>query len=489
MTIIIDSGQCIAPVDKLVLKDEKQKNRWAHLRAQCKASDGLSIERAADLYEFLDDTAKNLPLGNSKERITVEQAKQSVIKSINQSLKPSKPTAKKQASKRRRIFRRLGFALLFTIGSLYAAADGITGIFSVLTVIPGITGSVLMGPGILFALIAIFIYWGFDLKKVSKAEKIRFMHIPSYMNAYLGQSVAMNKAYKIMLEKMNSLAARQDEQSTLELEVLNGYQQTYQRINSRLEARRDYAKNHVKESRRSRMVKYGVSGLAAMLYASGGFFIGQGLVSYILPLWTTIALTSPLGLGLTVGIGCVCAVVGLISYLYMERKSIFSLVRNLSGLPEKSYDKFCAGGKAIKDKAVTLSSMIKLKQDNVRTKQALVAATNPKNAPSSETAQVFTWDREIKANHAKLKKCSDSPLMPLKPYQATYQSYKKYKHQEHVDLDQMVKRQKQVLTSQAKLLGEHGIYSSAKSRMPSADLPPPATALNATNNGNMSSIF
>lgn len=222
------------------------------------------------------------------------------------------------------------FVLLATAGTILAACEGfdsaatMMGLFSV-----PIWATLLVGSA--FAVLAITVFYGFNLVQVSQNLGVKLSDAPKLLDVYLLQM----EQIKSLRKKINSY--RLAELTTAELEHLEKLTAMLQiRFKELTESCRQF--DLALKSPKMEAAKTAFSAVAGLLFFGGGFFAGQSVAVFMLGLamagvtptfWPVILISVVVGLA------------AFSLYWYVERVGLDKLISGWLGLDEEKIEKLC----------------------------------------------------------------------------------------------------------------------------------------------------
>lgn len=221
------------------------------------------------------------------------------------------------------------WTLLALSGTVYAACDGFDGITTILALFPKIPLGFIFVAGFAFALLSVFVFYGFYLIDISDESHIGSKEQNLLMDIRLEQLNSIHElisASEIILKRSEDL----DELTILQkmLPILN---QFYLHLHEEKKAYEHRLKNFY-----LRFVKGIVSIFSGVLFFGYGFFGGQSLALTLVSLFvpsTVVTFWPVMAISLAVGLAAWSV------YWLVERPNLENLVGRCFGLDEKKIDK------------------------------------------------------------------------------------------------------------------------------------------------------
>lgn len=216
---------------------------------------------------------------------------------------------------------------------------GFDGITSLLGLFADPSSGFVWTMGFIFAALAIPMYFGFDLSKISKKLNISLIKIGE-LKYFLDQHHAIQEAAKNILEL--SLKNPGDiNKNSQRLNALREQAKLLNTIFNNLAPKRLYIENKFKtDSLPVSSFKWTVTIVAGTVFTSCGFFTGQAVVHWMSGLSLSAAMANPLTFALILGLGTLCAIAAFNSYRYLEAVGIKRLADRLHGKDPKMYEEF-----------------------------------------------------------------------------------------------------------------------------------------------------
>lgn len=337
--IIIDRRVCVDKLTPLIQTTHPCYEDWQTLlvrlrRCQPEAVKEMTLERVDALFSIIDAMEKRHPNPSSKTRLAYEEARAHIMVALLDSL-PSTPASKKTNSVEKPLSwsKKLDFWSLFGVGTFYAACLGVTGISSVLGLFH-LPLALMVLPCVLFAGISIFIYYGFDLRKISAAGGVPFLQLRSYIHAYLEQQNSVDEGYRRLIHLSNQMNPRHLQSYEHELNTLQKVSAVLERMHASTKERRRRVACALKETTGLKATRYSLMSVAGLLYGSAGFFVGHGMATILLGLLVTPPAAIVVST-VTIACGLLCAYPAYRSYRRIEQANMGALVGRIAGMPEK----------------------------------------------------------------------------------------------------------------------------------------------------------
>ena len=222
------------------------------------------------------------------------------------------------------------FLLLAVAGTLLAACEGFDGITSMMSVL-SFSSLIILITGIVFSILSIFVFYGYDLMQVSKNLEITLSDAPKLLDIYLSQMEKIKAIRKTITSY--SLASLSAQQLT-EFNALLAMMQVHFKRLIQASKKFDSALNSLS----IKIAKIAFSGISGLLFFGGGFFAGQSVAMFIIGLFITSV--SPTFWPVVL----FSVLVGLAAfslYWYVERIGVQQLVSDWFGLNEEKIEKLC----------------------------------------------------------------------------------------------------------------------------------------------------
>lgn len=222
------------------------------------------------------------------------------------------------------IFRQIQFGFLVGTGTLVAFYDGYKGIVSFLGLIPTLPPFVLLGSGLVFSLLSVVVFYGFNLAAISSNLSVEFSHSAEIIDSYIAELSSMDIVLKFFKKNLKTNQNIYDIQAQLEL----------------LYIFKERLKSLIKEGELLQLAlnttglkiaKTTINIFTGILYFSGGFFSGQTMILGCLMAFgvSMLPVSWPVILvGIVFGLGALCG------YIWMERPGVNKFVTRLMHLDE-----------------------------------------------------------------------------------------------------------------------------------------------------------
>ncbi|KGP64327.1 hypothetical protein EP47_00320 [Legionella norrlandica] len=260
-----------------------------------------------------------------------------LLRDLNASLNTTISQEAKPVEQETPWYNKLKFWFLAMAGTLVAACEGFDSISTMMVALSFPAWLVLAG-GILFSILSVVVFYGFDLVQVSQNVGIKLTDAPKLLDIYLLQMEEI-KAIRRKISG-NSFALM----STEELDELKRTVSMLQiHVKSLIKTSKQF--DEALNSRKMNISKAVISGISGVLFFGGGFFAGQSVALYLFALFMTSVTPAfwPVIL--------FSVVVGLAAfslYWYVQRVGVNKLVSEWFGLDEDKIEKLC--GKSNLDK-------------------------------------------------------------------------------------------------------------------------------------------
>lgn len=220
----------------------------------------------------------------------------------------------------------LAFLFLVFAGVLVAACEGFDGITTILAFL-SLPSELVLCIGLAFAVLSIVVFCGFDLIQVSQQLGISVMDSPHLLDIYLEQLQHI-KAIRKQLSTYNLFDANPEDLKT--------YQELLAVLQSRLRILRQVGEqfDSVLRSTYMRTIKSMFVALAGLLFFGGGFFAGQSVAVFIMPLllpevsifWSVLLFSSVVGTA------------AFAVYWFVERDGLQKFISGWFGLDENKVE-------------------------------------------------------------------------------------------------------------------------------------------------------
>lgn len=225
---------------------------------------------------------------------------------------------------------KVKFILLTLAGTLVAGSEGFDSISTMLTVL-FLPPVVILVTGLVFSVLSIIVFYGFDLVQVSRNLGVKLKDAPRLMDIYI-QQLAEIKAIRrtidsFYLSELSFGELMQLESTLVMLEL---------RFQSVIESSRQF--KEALQSTQMKATKFTVSAIAGLIFFGSGFFAGQSVALFIANLVFTAATATfwPVILfSLLVGAAAFSI------YWYVERPGLKNLIGGWFGLEEDKIKKLC----------------------------------------------------------------------------------------------------------------------------------------------------
>ncbi|WP_133129935.1 hypothetical protein [Legionella yabuuchiae] len=259
-------------------------------------------------------------------RFLFESFNASLLQDLRQSLQNETLTPQpKQPWYRKAIFFALAAA-----GTLLAICEGFDGVASLLGLLPGVSPLVLIGAGIVFSVLSVAVFYGFDLAGISDNLGVKFKQTPKLLDVFLEQTLEIKRLRKYIDQHFHKVKT---------IKELDEMREMIGMLRLRFEALKD-AREEYKRSLNNPVInatKSFVGAITGVLFFSGGFFTGQSLGIAIAGLiGSSVGVTFP-------PILLVSVLAGLAAfslYWYLERPGVENLVSGWFGLNKEKIETF-----------------------------------------------------------------------------------------------------------------------------------------------------
>lgn len=226
---------------------------------------------------------------------------------------------------------------LVVSGTLLAACEGFDGIVAILGVISLPTVAV-AAVGSFFALASVLVFYGFDVKEISKNLGVGFKDATQSIDIYLEQLRVLQQFTQTLAGQL--LNAQTSERCQQLRDLLKVMQARLVDLNK--------AKNVFSGGRDNRVIKAAkliVAGIAGVLFFSSGFFAGQTIG---LAFFAGVSASFPPVLALSIVVGLAAFAI----YWFVERPGLEHLVGNKLGVDREKIDQLLEGVDGVKEKSV-----------------------------------------------------------------------------------------------------------------------------------------
>ena len=275
-----------------------------------------------DLLDYLDKTMH----GDSGTLFLRESLCASLLQDLQQTFLPKKEGKGKSVNKNWLSWFK--WALLAFAGTIYAACDGFDGITTILALFPTIPLGIIFAAGFAFALLSVFVFYGFYLVDVSDNSDIAAKDLNRLMDVRLEQMNCLNDltmVSQMILRRSHDL----DELNALKkmLPILGTWYSNLQTVRKQYE--------HQLQNSYLNVTKAIVAIFSGILFFGYGFFAGQSLAltvftlvvaSPVVAFWPVMAISSAVGLA------------ALSIYWFIERPELEKLVGRLFGLDQNKIE-------------------------------------------------------------------------------------------------------------------------------------------------------
>lgn len=244
------------------------------------------------------------------------------------------------------------FILLAISGTILAACEGFDSVTTMMSVL-SLPSWAILAVGLVFSILSVVVFYGFNLIQVSKNLGINLMDTPKLLDVYLAQL----EEIKSIRRKMS--AYNLAEKSTEELAQLYD---TLIMLNNRFS---ELIKNSEQfklalDTNSMRVAKTIFSGLAGLLFFGGGFFAGQSVGIFIFGLFITAA--TPTAWPVVI-FSLLVGAAGFSIYWFIERVSLKKLISGWFGLDEDKIEQLCDSDKLLNEE----EKLLNLKDNVVKT--------------------------------------------------------------------------------------------------------------------------
>lgn len=235
-------------------------------------------------------------------------------------------------------YNKIKLVLIAISGTVLAACEGFDSITTIMGILSVPSWTILLA-GLAFALLAVVVFYGFDLVQVSKNLSVKLRDTPKLLDVYLSQ---VNEI-KLIRRKINTYILTE-----LTSDELGQIHQTILMLQKRFSilAASGTQFEQALNSNKMKVAKLIFSGAAGLLFFGGGFFAGQSVAIFILGFFlasVTSAFWPVVLFSFVVGVSSF----GL--YWYVERVGLTKLISGWFGLDEDKIELLCDQSKITKE--------------------------------------------------------------------------------------------------------------------------------------------
>lgn len=205
---------------------------------------------------------------DKKTRFLVESLRAALLEDLSNSfLSSPERNIKKNVS----WFAKAQFAFLAAAGTLVAICEGFDGIATLLGSLAVVPTAAIFISGVLFSLLSVGIFYGFDLMEISKLVGVSFKKSSKLLDVFLEQVEEINKLKKIIDDRY----ADESLDAADRLALKRMLAMLISRHDALDEARQSYLA--ALNNPGLRLARLATATMTALIFFSGGFFTGQTL--------------------------------------------------------------------------------------------------------------------------------------------------------------------------------------------------------------------
>ncbi|GGI84342.1 hypothetical protein [Legionella impletisoli] len=280
-----------------------------------------AVERR-ELITWLNQTIPS----DKSTRFLIESFFTSLLQDLRQSFshEPLTPQPKQPW------YRKATFFGLAIAGTLLAICEGFDGVASLFGLLPAISPLFLIGAGVVFSILSVAVFYGFDLAGISDNLGVKFKQTPKLLDVLLEQTAEIKKLRKYIDSHFHKAKTAEElDEMRMMIRMLRGRYEALQG------AREEYQRSLNNPVINTTKSVVGV--LTGVLFFSGGFFTGQSLGIAIAGLMgVSAAVTFPPILILSVLAG----LAAFSLYWYLEKPGVENLVSDWFGLNKEKIEQF-----------------------------------------------------------------------------------------------------------------------------------------------------
>lgn len=269
----------------------------------------------------------SMTMNNDKPLFLRESLRAALLQDLQETFAFKQPAVEEPSTKN--WFHWLEWTLLALSGTIYAACDGFDGITTILALFPNIPLGFIFTAGFAFALLSVFVFYGFYLIDLSNQSHLGSKQQNILIDIRLEQMNAIHdliSANQIILKRSDNLDVLKNLQSMLPVLKLLYLQLHVERNQYELQLK----KNSLK------LAKGIVAIFSGILFFGYGFFGGQSLALTLMTVFaasTTVTFWPVMIISLLVGLAAWSV------YWLVERPNLEKLVGRCFGLDEDKISK------------------------------------------------------------------------------------------------------------------------------------------------------
>lgn len=301
-----------------------------------------------DLYLALNAPEYTSLYHRLKIRKNVEQLNILVLAIIHQKLdeKQYKLTKYKKSlsdisKPRSKLF--ISIAILGTVLAALSGAAAIQSVFSAFLSVISFPAGLIVGTQIIFASVAVFAFYFFELNTIGKSLGIRPFELGLLFKQYSEQEHSFKESFRVLFKQFQSCTNFEDYEAlkTKFLYLKNMYDCFQHKLTEAEQAK----KPNIFKTIAQKILTILGAAVFGVLSALGAQPV---LIAFLPLLLGATAATGPIGLGVIATVMGVCALAGAGLFVFMERKGE-RIINKLWGTPTKTIDKLISRGSKINE--------------------------------------------------------------------------------------------------------------------------------------------
>lgn len=305
--------------------------------------DLLTISEVALLYFILDglSNSKYKPhILHNKLQILMERAKLELINELG-IINVGSGDVERLHVQTKPKKSRAWLWIIAILGTMWTACAGFDGITSFLGLFLPETSFIVYFFGITFAILSTFIYYGFDLEKISHKLETPLIRTKNKLAYFTKQQRALERGLNTLRAKCLHIIETNCKDKIALLQEIKHRHKLLKAISRSIFAKhasiRDVSKS---DSWGVWFSKKLVAVVAGIIFSANGFFVGQSIILWIFGMKLSVAIAIPVLFTLIIVLGTVCAAAAFCSFWYMEKLGMYALVDKLKGYPPKLVQEF-----------------------------------------------------------------------------------------------------------------------------------------------------
>ncbi len=359
----------------------------------CNPGQCITVASSMDflvLMSWFDETTVIRPAQSSQETdFALLSLRTELLHDFNAFLRKDEVNEEKKENNLFSLSGKTKFLLLSAAGTLVAAAEGFDSIATMLSVF-SFPSAIILGAGLLFSLLSVLAFCGFDLVKLSRALGIKISDTHKLLDIY-SQQLEDTKLIRKKLEGYKSANLSIDELKQLQL-ILTMLLQNHHQL-----ALAGGQFETILHSNQMELAKVVISSIAAALFFGSGFCAGQTFALYVLGLFLSALTPASIPVilfSVLVGLAACCL------YWYVDFPGLKGLVSGWFGLNEEKITELCSKPTLNKQENM-LKQLNEEVTDLIKLKEQLAEAVQepPKPLPDNQNvSESVSHDSAVKVS-------------------------------------------------------------------------------------------